>query len=169
MHILTKYIATGLTALTLTAGQTPRYSWIQQEMDKQLVIYKEVVKQKKIIEEEAKRLEEEQRILEEQKKREEEEQKEWMDWELTFYCPCSYCSGEWGVQTASGQPLVPYITCAADGSIPFGTKIHIEGWGELTVVDRGGAVSNNVLDVFVSDHNEALKLGRKFLKGYIIE
>lgn len=160
MHVLTKYVTVGLMGLTISSV---RYSWIQKELDKQLVIYKEELKQQ---EEEMKL---KQIIIEEEPVVIEEPAIEWQDWELTFYCSCTSCSGGWGSSTASGQPLVPYITCAADKSIPFGTKIFIEGWGEIEVVDRGGAVSNNVLDVYVTTHEEALNLGRQYKSGYIIK
>ena len=39
------------------------------------------------------------------------------------------------------------------------------GW--FVVQDRGGAISNNKLDIFCSTHNEALQFGRRNLECYI--
>ena len=145
-----------------TKGISSTYS--REERVKQM----EELTQKYIEEQERLRLEEERRIEEERITN--ESKIEWVDYQLTFYCSCQQCSGEWGVSTASGMELIPYITCASDEIYPFGTKIYIDGFGELTVVDRGGGVHGNILDVFVgNDHNRALELGRKNVRGYILE
>ena len=152
-----------------TKGISSTYS--REERVKQF----EKLTNKYIEEKEKLRLEEERRIEEERIRLEEERvaneiKVEWTNYQLTFYCSCQQCSGEWGSSTASGMELIPYMTCASDGSYPFGTKIYIDGFGELTVVDRGGGVHGNILDVFVgNDHNRALELGRKNVRGCILE
>ena len=72
---------------------------------------------------------------------------------VTGYCPCSYCCGEWAYLnpgiTASGT-VAKYGTIAAPPSIPFGTKMKIEGYGDMifTVEDTGSAVvyDNGIYD-----------------------
>ena len=52
---------------------------------------------------------------------------------------------------------------------PFGTQIMINGI-MYTVEDRGGSgIENNIarVDIFVPDHNEALRLGRCNTTAYI--
>ena len=61
---------------------------------------------------------------------------------------------------------------AADKSIPFGTLVIVPGYNEgkpVKVLDRGGAIKGNRLDVFfgdvngVSGHQRALDWGIKYL------
>ena len=51
-------------------------------------------------------------------------------------------------------------TIAAPQNYAFDTEIEIEGMGTYVVEDRGGAIKDNRLDIFVGSHQEALKLGR---------
>ena len=46
-------------------------------------------------------------------------------------------------------------------SIPFGTKIYIDGVGERIVQDRGGAIKGNRIDLYFDSHQEALNFGRQ--------
>ena len=64
--------------------------------------------------------------------------------------------------TASGVPAVGRI-CAADPSIPFGTRLWIEGIGEYVVRDRGSAVKGDRLDILFSTHAEAKEWGVQYL------
>ena len=85
---------------------------------------------------------------------------------ITFYCPCEICCGEWATGcTASGVLATPNHTIACD--LPFGTVVEIEGLGTYVVEDRG--VSGAQIDVFVTDHQEALNLGVQYRDVYILE
>lgn len=88
---------------------------------------------------------------------------------VTAYCPCRKCCGPkaCGI-TASGKPVTANggRFCAADRSIPFGTLIDIPGYGTVPVLDRGGAITDGHLDVFMSGpdgHRKALEWGRRNL------
>ena len=86
-------------------------------------------------------------------------------YEVTAYCPCSICCGSWsdGI-TASGHVIKPGDKfCAADKSIPFGTMLDIPGYGVVPVLDRGGAIKGNRIDVYFDTHEAALQWGRKQL------
>ncbi len=91
--------------------------------------------------------------------------------EVTAYCPCPKCCGEYsdGI-TASGEDIHANGSrfVAADTSIlPFGTMVSIPGYnnGEpVPVLDRGGAIKGNRLDVFYLCHDEALQWGRQHLE-----
>ena len=73
---------------------------------------------------------------------------EWIDAVATAYCPCEICCGKWAlnrpdgiVYTASGAIAEEGVTIAADWSVYSpGTILYIEGIGERTVQDRGGAI-----------------------------
>ena len=87
--------------------------------------------------------------------------------EVTAYCPCTKCCGpEAQGLTASGKP-VSYNDgrfVAADRKFSFGTKLSIPGYGDgraVEVIDRGGAIKGERLDVFFPTHAEALKWGRQ--------
>lgn len=80
---------------------------------------------------------------------------------ITAYCPCAKCCGKNDGITASGVKAVEGVTVAMDKSIPFGTKIYIDGVGERIVQDRGGAIKGNRIDLYFIDHQSALNFGRQ--------
>ena len=81
-------------------------------------------------------------------------------YDITYYCPCAICCGvETGI-TASGAVATAGVTCAADGSIPFGTELIIDGHTYI-VQDRGGAIKGNHIDIFCNTHEEALNRARR--------
>ena len=71
--------------------------------------------------------------------------------------------------TASGDRPIPGQTVAADKSIPFGTKVWIEGVGVRTVNDRGGAIKRGRLDLCMATKEEALSFGRQNRKVIILK
>lgn len=71
--------------------------------------------------------------------------------------------------TASGDRPIPGQTVAADKSIPFGTKVWIEGIGIRTVNDRGGAIKRGRLDLCMATKEEALSFGRQNRKVIILK
>lgn len=79
-------------------------------------------------------------------------------WKLTFYCPCKRCSGKWGRRTSSGATCEEGITVAC-ATLPAGTVIKIDGYGERVVQDTGAGVRGRHLDVFMESHSECLKNG----------
>ena len=84
---------------------------------------------------------------------------------LTYYCSCSRCGGG---RTATGTKPKADKTIAVDPKvIPYGSKVKI---GKKTYIaeDCGGAIKNKRIDVFVSSHDEALKLGVTRKKVWLI-
>ena len=82
--------------------------------------------------------------------------------DVTHYCACAKCCGSNadGI-TASGKQAARGMV-AMSSHYPFGTQIMINGT-MYTVEDRGGSgIENDIhrVDIFVPDHNEALRLGR---------
>lgn len=78
---------------------------------------------------------------------------------VTHYCACTKCCGPnaKGI-TASGKRVAVGMV-AMSSYYPFGTQIMINGI-MYTVEDRGGSgIENNIarVDIFVPDHNEALR------------
>ena len=80
---------------------------------------------------------------------------------ITAYCACESCCGKTDGITASGVKAVEGVTVATDKSIPFGTKVYIDGVGERIVQDRGGAIKGNKIDLYFDSHEKALEFGRQ--------
>ena len=78
------------------------------------------------------------------------------EYRITYYCNCPICCDRWSYTTASGATTVEGVTCAADKSIPFGTKLLINDH-IYTVQDRGGAIKGNHIDIYISSHKRALQ------------
>ncbi len=87
---------------------------------------------------------------------------------VTAYCPCQKCCGKYsdGV-TAAGHKIRPGDAfVAADREYSFGTEMVIAGYKNgqpVKVLDRGGVIRGNRLDVFFDSHQEALKWGVRYI------
>lgn len=87
---------------------------------------------------------------------------------VTAYCPCEKCCGEYadGI-TACGHKIRPGDAfVAADRRYSFGTEMLVPGYNNgqmVKVLDRGGAIRGDRLDVFFHSHEQALKWGVKYL------
>lgn len=89
------------------------------------------------------------------------------------YCACKKCCGKTNGITSSGAKASSWYTLAAGKGYPVGTVIYIPyfkdkpngGW--FVVQDRGGAISNSKLDVFMGTHSQALQFGRRSLECYV--
>ena len=87
---------------------------------------------------------------------------------VTAYCPCPKCCGEYsdGV-TACGHKIQPGdVFVAADKRYSFRTEMVIPRYNDgqpVKVLDRGGAIQGNRLDVFFASHQEALEWGVRYL------
>ena len=92
------------------------------------------------------------------------------EFRLTAYCPCIICCGKWsGSPTASGVMPVANHTIAVDTNvIPFGTEVVVNG-NAYIAEDTGSAIKGNRIDIYMSDHNEALKFGVQYAQVYITE
>ena len=93
---------------------------------------------------------------------------------VTAYCACPKCCGEYsdGI-TASGHKIKAGDTfVAADGRYAFGSEMVIEGYNggkAVKVLDRGGAIKGDKIDVFFGSHQEALEWGVRYIKVRIQE
>ncbi|MGF6953153.1 3D (Asp-Asp-Asp) domain-containing protein [Neobacillus sp. B4I6] len=85
-----------------------------------------------------------------------------------YTASCEGCSGT----TATGinlkaNPNAKVI--AVDPSvIPLGSKVYVEGFGEATAADTGGAIKGNRIDVFIPSEQDAINFGVKQLKVTIL-
>lgn len=91
------------------------------------------------------------------------------------YCACMICCGKTNGITSSGAIAKEWYTVAAGKGYPIGTIIYIPaladkpngGW--FVVEDRGGAISNNKIDIYMGSHSSALIFGRRNLECYIYQ
>jgi len=75
--------------------------------------------------------------------------------------------------TASGAKAESWYTIAAGKEYPMGTIIYIPyfenkpngGW--FVVQDRGGAISNSKLDIYMDTYSECISFGRQNLECYV--
>lgn len=74
---------------------------------------------------------------------------------------------DYGV-TASGARTKTGHTIACPPSMAFGTRLSIEGIGVRTCEDRGGAITEGHIDLYVAGVSEARSFGRQRLKAEII-
>lgn len=70
--------------------------------------------------------------------------------------------------TASGATSQPGVSIAADPSIPFGTTVLVEGFGERIVHDRGGRILGDRIDIMMPSRASALRINED-LRILIIE
>lgn len=81
-------------------------------------------------------------------------------YELTAY--------EWtGNPCSNGNYPTEGYTVACN-SLPLGTRIYIEGYGEYTVEDRGG-MAGNVIDIYMGDYDSCIQFGRRSALIYLLE
>jgi 3D (Asp-Asp-Asp) domain-containing protein len=101
-------------------------------------------------------------------------QPEWQTFEVTSYTAGPESTGKqpgdvgYGI-TASGEHVRDNYTLACPPSMAFGTRLEIGGIGERVCTDRGGKITENHLDVYMTELQDALTFGRQQLKVRIME
>ena len=84
------------------------------------------------------------------------------EFKLTAYCPCEICSEGFGRQTCSGTECETGNTVAADLSLfNLGDTITINGV-EYTVMDCGGAVKGDHIDIYMDTHSDTERFGVQY-------
>lgn len=89
----------------------------------------------------------------------------------TFYCDCPICVGNKPeVRTSTGHIPHANRTIAVDTSIiPLHSIVYIKGLGFFVAEDTGSAIKGKRIDVYVNDHEQAKRLGRKTVEVYILQ
>lgn len=101
----------------------------------------------------------------------------YIEFKVTAYCSCEKCCGVWAnnrpegkVYGAAGKELIAGYSVAVDRDLyEFGTKFVDKYGNEYEAADVGGAVKGNHLDLYMSDHQEALNWGVKTLELAVVE
>ncbi|MBV7505074.1 LysM peptidoglycan-binding domain-containing protein [Bacillus sp. sid0103] len=85
-----------------------------------------------------------------------------------YTASCEGCSGT----TATGINLKANpnakVIAVDPNVIPLGSKVYVEGYGEATAGDTGGAIKGNRIDVFIPEEQDAVNFGVKQLKVTIL-
>ena len=89
---------------------------------------------------------------------------------ITHYCPCAKCCGVGGGRvTASGTTPTAGRTVGVNTNlIPYGTELQIGNTKGYVAEDTGGGIGWKHLDVFCSNHQEALAAGVGYEKVWKI-
>jgi len=92
------------------------------------------------------------------------------DFTVTAYCPCKKCCGEWADGlTYTETKATEGRTLAVDPEvISLGSVVEVNGVNYVAE-DIGGAVNGKHVEIYFSDHNEALEWGRQSLPVYMVE
>ncbi len=74
-----------------------------------------------------------------------------------------------GYRTATGTwPAIG--TVAVDPkTIPLGSRLYVEGYGEAVAEDTGGLVKGNIIDLYFPTESECWEFGRRQVEVRIIE
>lgn len=84
------------------------------------------------------------------------------EFSLTHYCveKQAHICGIGNGKTYTGTIVTAGRTIAVDPKVvPLGSQVYIEGYGWRTAEDIGGAVDGNHIDIAVTTHDEANRLG----------
>lgn len=92
------------------------------------------------------------------------------NFKVSYYTCSSSENGGWNI-TAKGQKLtdVVGVCIAADPKvIPYYSKVYIENVGVRTVLDCGGAIKGNKIDVLVRNNSDIPSCGVHYSNVYLI-
>ena len=87
---------------------------------------------------------------------------------VTAYCHCARCCGRANQPTGSGRTPLAGLTVAGPRSVPYGTRVFIEGIGIRTVQDRLAGRFEDRFDVYVGTHHAAQKFGLRHLQVTVL-
>ena len=89
---------------------------------------------------------------------------------ITHYAPGAADNGIWGNATAWAGDIEPGKTIAVDPRvIPKLSWVYIDGYGFRRAEDCGGGVKGNHIDLAVSSHSEAMRMGVVYKDVYLAE
>lgn len=75
-----------------------------------------------------------------------------------------------GNATASGTMPQAGRTIAAGSGLPLGTRVYIPAFGGVYVVeDRGGAVGNGIIDIYMNTQDECVQWGRQDVEIFLMD
>lgn len=90
------------------------------------------------------------------------------EFKITAYCPCPVCCGDWSDGlTYTETVATENRTIAVDPEvISLGSEVEINGL-KYIAEDIGGAIKDNRIDIFFSDHEDALEYGVQYHEIFV--
>lgn len=96
--------------------------------------------------------------------------KEMMYLEATAYYPGpNNFGGGVGPKTAIGLIAKHGVVAVDPSVIRLGSRVYVEGYGEATAGDTGGAIRGSRIDLCFDTYEEAMRFGRRTIKVYILK
>lgn len=154
---------------------------LNEEKEKLLHIKEEKEKELKQLTKEVEELSSEVLLKEEQLQEQKAKVNNLGTFEITAYCSCEKCcdsfannrphdkNGKEIVVGSIGCELIQGVSIAVDPSIiPYGTKVSINDH-EYVAHDTGGAIKGNKIDVYFSNHEDAVAFGVQYAEVIICE
>jgi 3D (Asp-Asp-Asp) domain-containing protein len=95
--------------------------------------------------------------------------KEMMYLEATAYYPGpNNFGGGVGPKTAIGLIAKHGVVAVDPSVIKLGSRVYVEGYGEATAGDTGGAIRGSRIDLCFDTYEEAMRFGRRTITVYIL-
>jgi len=63
----------------------------------------------------------------------------------------------------------PGVVAVDEDVIKLGSRLWIEGIGEVVAADTGGGIKGNRIDIYMDKHEEAVQWGRKVVRVKIMD
>jgi 3D (Asp-Asp-Asp) domain-containing protein len=76
----------------------------------------------------------------------------------------AYCIGDGSGTTTANGDHVHVGSAAAGPAVPFGTRFYIQGLWTVSIDDRGSAVGNGHLDVWMPSCSQANNWGVRYVR-----
>ena len=86
---------------------------------------------------------------------------------ITAFCACANCCGSASGMAADGSRVRSGII-AAPRSVPFGTRVVVEGVGSFTVRDRTAKRYDGRWDIYMPTHWKAVQFGKQERRVYVL-
>ncbi|MGO1136508.1 3D domain-containing protein [Bacillus subtilis] len=101
-------------------------------------------------------------------------QSAWQTFEASAYTAGKESTGKskgdrgYGI-TASGSSVLEGVTVACPPSMSLGSVIEIKGVGERVCQDRGSAITEGHLDIYMESDRDAVNFGRRLVQARLVE
>ncbi|RSL29579.1 DUF348 domain-containing protein [Salibacterium salarium] len=86
-----------------------------------------------------------------------------------YTADCTGCSGVTATGVNLNNSPNAKVVAVDPSVIPLGSRVYVEGYGEATAADTGGAINGNRIDLHVATKSEANRFGRQTVEVTVLE